>query len=93
MLPGLDAKSGFKPVARIKWNDDFAPEGWDSSNAVINSFNDGKPDIVFMVYDPTFVGKYSTGLGGRMFEGGDAYEKAVAFAKREADKLKNKPVK
>jgi hypothetical protein len=54
ILPELYAEAGFKPVARIKWDDEFAPEGWDYE--LYGKWNDGRPDIVFMAYDPERVG-------------------------------------
>lgn len=29
MLPGLYGRHGFKPIAYVDWNDDYAPDGWD----------------------------------------------------------------
>jgi hypothetical protein len=40
-LPTLYSNYGFTPVARIKFNREFAPEGWDFETM-------GEPDIVFM---------------------------------------------
>ena len=45
---------GFVPVARVKWNDEFAPEDWEKETFKI--YNKGKPDVVLMAYqggDPT----------------------------------------
>lgn len=53
VLPAIYAKSGFVPVARLKWNDDYAPDGWDYST--YSAFNSGRPDVVFMAYDPDAV--------------------------------------
>ena len=44
-LPNLYAKQGFKPIARVPWNDEYAPPGWPYDKA-------GKPDVVLMVRDP-----------------------------------------
>lgn len=57
-LPDLYAKFGFKPVARVPFNREFAPEGWDYKGA-------GEPDVVLMVRDPENklgipAGKYDT---------------------------------
>lgn len=41
---------GFKPVAKMKWNDEYIPEGWNKEN--FKDYNNGEPDVVFMVYDP-----------------------------------------
>lgn len=48
---------GFKPVAKMKWNDEYIPEGWNKEN--FKNYNNGEPaltagrrHVVFMVYDP-----------------------------------------
>ena len=43
-LPTFYSKYGFLPVARVKFNEEFAPSDW-------NYKRDKEPDIVFMVYD------------------------------------------
>ena len=45
-LPNLYSKIGFRPVARIAFNSDYAPPNWPYDLA-------GKPDVVLMVKDPT----------------------------------------
>lgn len=56
-LPQLYARNGFRPVARVRWNDEFAPtvengaaRDWDKAD--YESYNNGEPDVVFMVYEP-----------------------------------------
>ncbi|SCC70364.1 MULTISPECIES: hypothetical protein [Rhodococcus] len=62
VLPTLYADAGFVPVARLAWNDDYAPEGWDYQQ--FSRFNGGRPDVVFMAYDPDQVGDiYTPGTG------------------------------
>lgn len=41
---------GFKPVAKMKWNDEYIPDGWNKDN--FKNYNNGEPDVVFMVYAP-----------------------------------------
>lgn len=53
VLPAIYAKSGFVPVARLKWNDDYAPVGWDYNTYA--AFNGGRPDVIFMAHDPASV--------------------------------------
>ena len=43
-LPRLYSEHGFKAVARIPFNDNYAPVGWDYDLQ-------GRPDVVFMVHD------------------------------------------
>jgi hypothetical protein len=50
LLPKLYARLGFKEVARLKFNREYAPEKWDYWRL-------GTPDVVFMRYDPASVGK------------------------------------
>ncbi|WP_287164555.1 hypothetical protein [Rhodococcus sp. (in: high G+C Gram-positive bacteria)] len=62
VLPKLYADAGFVPVARLAWNDDYAPDGWDYQQ--FGRFNGGRPDVVFMAYDPDRVGgMYTPGAG------------------------------
>lgn len=61
-LPEIYARSGFVPVARLKWNDDYAPEGWDYRTYA--PFNGGRPDVVFMAHNPASVDStYQRGSG------------------------------
>ncbi|QSE86568.1 hypothetical protein [Rhodococcus koreensis] len=46
LLPDLDSKAGFVAVARLGWNDEYAPDGWDYTT--FRQFNDGRPDVVCM---------------------------------------------
>lgn len=64
-LPGLYARGGFVPVARLGWNDEYAPDGWDKGT--YRAFNDGRPDVVFMAYDPS-------ALDSRYVPGGERVE-------------------
>jgi hypothetical protein len=62
VLPDMYADAGFVPVARLAWNDDYAPEGWDYQ--LFDTFNGGRPDVVFMAYNPDRVGGiYTPGAG------------------------------
>lgn len=45
-LPGTYALYGFEPVAKLKFNREYAPEHW-------NYERDGEPDIIFMAHDGT----------------------------------------
>lgn len=44
VLPKIYSKYGFVPVAKAKFNPEFAPEDWNYSR-------DGQPDIIFMIYN------------------------------------------
>jgi len=90
VLPDFYSRSGFKPVARIKWNDEFAPSDWNYNDPIMKKFNNARPDIVFMAYDPKFRETVKNGLGGRTFTGSDAYEQAQAHTLKEVEKLKSK---
>ena len=54
-LPNIYERVGFRPVARLPWNDDFAPPNWDKS--IFAEYNNGKPDVIFFVYDPDYFGR------------------------------------
>lgn len=55
VLPKLYAKEGFKPVGRDKWDDQYAPENWNSEGQY-DKYNGGKPDVVYMEYDKDRIG-------------------------------------
>jgi 8-oxo-dGTP pyrophosphatase MutT (NUDIX family) len=50
VLPGMYAKFGFRPVARIPFDDEYAPPGWDKTTFA--KWNNGSPDVYFMAYWP-----------------------------------------
>ena len=85
ILPRMYSRAGFRPVARVKWDDRYAPEGWDYNDPTLKKFNNGRPDIVFMVYDPKFKGTVANGVGGTIVS---SYDKAVAMTKKESEKLR-----
>lgn len=39
---------GFVPVARVKWNDEFAPSDWNKET--FKDYNNGEPDVIAMAY-------------------------------------------
>ena len=53
-LPDIYERVGFRPVARLPWNDEFAPDNWDKNT--FKKHNNGEPDIVFFVHDPDYFG-------------------------------------
>ena len=53
-LPEIYEAAGFRPVARLPWNDEFAPPNWDK--AAFAKYNKGEPDVVFFVHDPEYYG-------------------------------------
>lgn len=55
-LPSIYSSYGFQPVARMPFNDEFKPDGWDY--AAYRRYNSGRPDVVFMRYASDFT-KYS----------------------------------
>ena len=54
VMPTVLGKAGFRPVARVKFNPEFATDIWDYNK--FKQFQNGKPDLVFFAYDPTFKG-------------------------------------
>ena len=83
VLPNMYGVHGFKAVARIKWNDEYAPEGWDKDT--FKDFNNGEPDVVFMVHDPESFTKYTEADGKPVSEYDDgvaAQDKALKGIKQ-----------
>jgi hypothetical protein len=72
VLPSIYSVSGFKAVARMRWNDEFKPDDWNKDT--FKAFNNGEPDVVFMAYDQNREGLYSPDEG----EYTDSYDQAVA---------------
>jgi hypothetical protein len=50
VLPNFYKAHGFSEVARLNWDDSQAPADWNKKK--FSDFNNGEPDVVFMVYDP-----------------------------------------
>ncbi len=67
-LEDIYIKNGFRPVARIEFNEEYAPEGWRELNLK------DKPDVVFFSYDPS--GKYKKGDGEYFTDWDEAYNHA-----------------
>lgn len=84
ILPEFYAPHGFKAVARTKWNDDFAPDEWNKET--FSEFNNGQPDVVFMVYDPAKKDAEYSSKDGKVMTGEDGYDQAVARQNREMKK-------
>ena len=60
MLPYFYEMQGFKVVSRLRWDESEAPTGW--SKERFADFNNGEPDVVFMVWDSENYNQY-TGEG------------------------------
>lgn len=75
VLPGFYSNNHFRAVSRVKFNDEYAPEGWDYERMA--PFNKGRPDVVFMVYDPNHAELYKPGDG----DVAEDYDEAVAVQK------------
>lgn len=72
VLPSIYSVNGFRAIARMRWNDDYAPDDWSKETFV--EFNNGEPDVVFMAYDPKRDGVYTPDEG----EYTEDYDDAVA---------------
>jgi hypothetical protein len=82
-LPKIYETAGFRPVARLPWNDEFAPPNWDKQ--AFKKYNNGEPDVVFFVYDPSYYG------GARNVPVFDDYDAAVAEQTRQLRALQEPP--
>jgi hypothetical protein len=81
VLPELYGKHGFKAVARMPWNDEYAPSGWDK--ATFAKYNNGEPDVVFMVYTLAAAELYKPGDGKTVTD----YSEAVRLQNEAIDDL------
>ncbi|MGW4336780.1 hypothetical protein ACWEK5_28825 [Rhodococcus koreensis] len=83
VLPNIYADAGFVPVARLAWNDDYAPEGWNYDT--YRRYNDGRPDVVFMAHDPAAVGSlYDRAAGEYVSDYDDGIAAAKAYRTTQA---------
>ena len=76
VLPNIYADAGFVPVARLAWNDDYAPDGWDYDT--YRRYNNGRPDVVFMAHDRAAVGSLYDRTAGEYVSD---YDDGIAAAK------------
>lgn len=85
VLPSLYAQHGFKAVARLPFNDEYKPEGWDY--ATYGKYNKGRPDVVFMAYDPSYGKPYQPGDGKVVsdYDEGTALQHAAISGKPTQD--------
>lgn len=79
VLPRVYSAAGFVPTARLRWNDEYAPDGW--SYETYSAYNGGRPDVVFMAYDPDHVGGRYDPTGGIHI---DDYDDGVSAAQAAA---------
>jgi hypothetical protein len=85
-LPHVYSRAGFRVVSRIPFNDTpgIRPDGW--RHSVFREFNDGRPDVVFMAWNPNDIRLYSNRAEGRLF-GADQYDRAAAEQKRAVERV------
>jgi hypothetical protein len=67
VLPYIYSMQGFRAVARVSWDDNQAPDGWNKDD--FNEYNNGEPDVVYMVYDPNHPVLYSGRNEGQRYKG------------------------
>jgi hypothetical protein len=88
-LTDLYGKGGFQPVSRLPFSEEMAAEGWgqealDAFMQANAKYNEGRPDLVFMVRNP------AAGVPDRAARGGlatDDYDLAVQELDRELRRL------
>lgn len=79
-LEPLYIKSGFEPVARMSFNEEFAPDGW--QNTTLKT----KPDVVFFAYNPD--NKSEVG-DGKSF---DQWDEAFIFTRAKAQEYETERI-
>jgi len=84
VLPQKYARFGFKPVARLPFSEDVARSDWgdEATDAFMKKtadYNSGKPDAVFMVYDPDFTDTVANNVGGQIT---DDWDKAMSLVNK-----------
>lgn len=87
VLPNLYSAAGFRAVARLPFDEKYAPPGWNKETFAEHS--GGKPDVVFMVHDPAHAAPYKAGDGAKVasYDAGVQAQKD-ALAAIKADTVK-----
>lgn len=80
-LEEIYVKNGFRPVARLKFNEEYAPEGWNAESSPLKN----KPDVVFFAYDPN--GDYKVGDGQYLTDYDQAYDQAKNYTTKPDTEL------
>lgn len=77
VLPDIYAAHGLRVVSRTKWDESQKPRGWNKRH--FKDYNGGRPDVVFMVYDPGYVGVYGAvdGVTGSFEEAVSVQQRAI----------------
>lgn len=68
VLPEMYSKAGMKVVARIPFDPKEAPADWREED--FKEHNEGRPDVVFMVHDPSTIGKQFKGVRVKTWDAG-----------------------
>lgn len=90
ILPGNYSIAGFRPVARLRWDNDEKPDGWDFN--LYKRWNGGKPDVVFMAYDPERFGSEYDPTEGEYIEDYSAGEVSQRQALESIDEARRTQV-
>jgi hypothetical protein len=96
VLPQKYSRFGFQPVARLKFNEeimraDYGDEAVDAFMSKMSMYNNGQPDLVFMVFNPKFTASVARNVGGELV---DTYDDAMKLVNRKINELENpKPKK
>lgn len=86
VLPGFYAHFGLQPTARLPFDDDYKPDGWNYN--LYEKYNNGRPDVVFMRFDPDRVGvSYIPGDGDYV----DDYDVGLESTKADAPAIPDFP--
>ena len=93
-LADLYAGHGLRVVSRVKFDPSQAPADWNYEH--FKDFNGGRPDVVFMVFDPDYREFYTGTEGGRRVSYGAAVKIQQSALKRiekeQAERAKQAPV-
>lgn len=77
ILPIAYSKMRFKPIARTKWNNEYAPQDWDKET--YNKYQEGEPDVVFMAYTGERISPEDVKRSIKAIPYSDTYNKAAAI--------------
>ncbi|HVX56469.1 MAG TPA: GNAT family N-acetyltransferase [Candidatus Saccharimonadales bacterium] len=83
VLPHIYSQAGFRAVARVPFDDNYKPDGWNYDQ--FKNYNNGRPDVVFMVYDPAHAQPYKPGDGKVV----GSYDEGLKVQQDEVARLAN----
>lgn len=95
VLPALYSTTGFRAVSRCAFSWEYRPTGWTTKTTKqYGAFNNGSPDVVFLVYDPSYTSLYKRGEGIMCSDygaAGEVVKQEIAKLREQSQALAQQP--